>query len=271
MSHAPPLKHGKLECAGLGFTFGGHHRQSPSDLAMELGLGVRLTPSGRISKRAYKPPKRSKSWWEAQVRLYGLKCSKWTVEGMKQVLMVALQKGLIVPDDLARMEQKLEHEYLAADAEFQKRADDARDAKWANLTSDIDKANLDPERFLKPIKSDGGVKVLRGLQGRAQIHQLAERMGLFSQSTDGEGGRYDDRILVLGKHRDDVWREINRISSNVRAQQISRELAEKNEIDDMHRELVKRGDGGDIGGTWHLEMPELTEQYQSGEITWEIV
>jgi hypothetical protein len=105
MSHAPPLKYGKLECYGTGFTFSTHRCESPSALALELGLKPHLTPLGRISKRKHDPPKRSRSWWEAQVRLYGLKCSKWTIDRMKEVLRVALQKGLEVPDDLRRMEQ----------------------------------------------------------------------------------------------------------------------------------------------------------------------
>lgn len=169
------------------------------------------------------------------------------------------------------MEQKLNEEYRAVDAEFQARAAQARDAKWATLTSDVAKADHDPERFLKQVKSDGGVKVLRGLHSRAHIHQTAERMGLFSQSTDGAGGGYGDRILVVGKNNDEVWREINRISSNVRSQILAEEVERENEIDEMHNELVKHGDGGDIGGTWHLDMPELTSMYQSGDVTWVIV
>ena len=77
MSHASSLKHGKLECSGSGFTFASHQRASPSTLAFDLGLQPRLTPSGRISKKQDRP-KHPKSWWEAQVRLYGLKCTKWT-------------------------------------------------------------------------------------------------------------------------------------------------------------------------------------------------
>jgi len=139
------------------------------------------------------------------------------------------------------------------------------------ITSDVAKANHDLTRFLQQLRSDGGVKVLRGLDSRAQFHSAAERLGLVSQSTDGVGGGYSDRILVVGKDGDEVWREINRISADVRAQLRAKEIAQQNEIDEMHRDLVKRGDGGDIGGTWHLDMPELTSNYQKGDITWEIV
>jgi hypothetical protein len=265
MSHAPSLKHGKLECSGSGFTFCSHHREDSSSIAMEVGLQPRLTPSGRISKRQT-VDKRPKSWWEAQVRLYGLKCSDWTINGMRAVLTAALQEGLEVPDDLSRLETNFNEEYRADDARFQARAAQARDRKWAALPSDVAKVDHDPERFLQQLRSDGGVKALRGLFHRAQFHSIAQRMGLFSQSTDGVGGGYDDRILVVGKDRDEVRREINRISTGVHAQLRADEVAQQIEIDQRHRNLVKRGDGGDIGGTWQLDMPELSRIYQSGDV-----
>jgi hypothetical protein len=190
---------------------------------------------------------------------------------MKEVLTDALREGLEVSDDLSRAEQKLMEEYREVDAEFQTRAATARDAKWATLTSDVAKANHDPERFLRQLKSDAGVKALRGINDRAQFHQIAERLGLFSTSTDGEGGGYDDRILVVGEDRDAVWREINRISSNIAAQKVEEKAALHDELEKMHRDLVKHGDGKDIGGTWHLDIPELTDNYRDGEITLEII
>lgn len=187
---------------------------------------------------------------------------------MKSALTVALMNGLEVSNDLNRVEQKLIEEYRTVDAEFQTRALEARDAIWATLTSDVAKANHDPERFLKQVGLEGGVKVLHGLNNRAQFHQIAERTGLFSKSTDGVGGGYSDRILVVGKDVDEVWDEINRISADVRAQLCANEVALQNKIDEMHRDLVKHGDGGDIGGTWHLDMPELSSSYKGGDITW---
>ena len=44
----------------------------------------------------------------------------------------------------------------------------------------------------------------------------------------------------------------------------------RNEIDTAHQRLVQDGNDNDIAGTWYFEMPELTENYQSGDITWEI-
>ena len=118
---------------------------------------------------------------------------------MKEVLATAVRKGLQVPDDLSRVEQKLNAEYHVAEEEFQKRAADARNEKWKTLTSDVAKANLDPERFLRELETKGGVVALQGLHNRAGFHQLAEQMGLVSRSTDGLEGEYEDRILVVGK------------------------------------------------------------------------
>jgi len=268
MSHAPPLKHGKLECSASGFTFSSHGRETPSRIAIELGLQPRLTPSGRISKRK-QIADQPKSWWEAQIRLYGLECSNWTVNGMKQILADALLKGLQVPDNLNILEQNLIRLYCAIDAEFQAALAEAEERKWNALPSDVHRANRDPERFLRQVLSDNSVKVLRGLDHRALFHQTAERLGLFSHSTDGVRGGYNDRILVVGRDRNQVWQEINRIAADVQAQVRVTQVARRRQVGGMHRVVTQGGDA-DVGGTWQLEMPELTSVYQDGDIIWTI-
>jgi hypothetical protein len=273
MTQAPPVKHGKLDCDNHGFSFSSHRRESPGALALDLGLAQPRTPSGRISKRKHTPQKRSKGWWEAQVRLYGLKCSKWTIEGMKDVIKAALQReiNLEPPAELVKAEQRMKKEYDVVNVQFQRRAAVARNDKWNRLTTDVERANLDVERFLRELLTEGGIKVLRGLNNRAQLHHTAERMGLFSTSTDGVGESYDGRILVVGQDRDAVWQEIHQISAKVATQNQANKHARQQEVDAIHKSLVSHGDGGDIGGTWSLEMPKLTSEYQNGDIEMEIV
>src|SRR5271165_6397672 len=78
----PPLVHAKFECVGDGLTVSGHKRVSQTELELALGI-QKPSPNGREKIIVEKRPK---SWWEAQVRLYGLKCSKWTIDSMKKVL-----------------------------------------------------------------------------------------------------------------------------------------------------------------------------------------
>lgn len=269
MSRAPPLKHGKLECYGNGLTFASHLRVSPSTLAVQTGLQPKLTPSGRISKNQTLE-KRPKSWWEAQVRLYGLKCSKWTVEGCKEVLKTALEKGLTVSADLQRVEERLDREYGLANAEFQKQIAAEKNEKYITLTTDVQKANYDPKRFLGETVVKGGIKVLRGLNSRASVHQAAEQLGLFSTSTDGPDGGYDGRILVVGRNSDEVWREIHRIGREVKVKQVAMRQERADETEERHQKLLKTGDGGDVSGQWVLDMPEVTSSYADGDITMDI-
>jgi len=189
---------------------------------------------------------------------------------MKQVLETAVRNDLQVPDDLARIEQKLNDEYRVLDKEFQKRTIDAKYEKWKTLTSDVAKANLDPEQFLRELESKGGVVALHGLRNRRQFHQLAEEMGLESQSTNGPRGGYEDRILVVGKEWDQVWAKIRRINATIQSDKQARENARQKEINTAHQRLVQDRNDNDIGGTWYFEMPELTKSYHSGDITWEI-
>jgi hypothetical protein len=60
----PPLKYGKFECSGDGFTFSSHRRADPSTIAIELGHENGPPPAGRISKKQT-TTKHPKSWWEA--------------------------------------------------------------------------------------------------------------------------------------------------------------------------------------------------------------
>jgi hypothetical protein len=269
MTHAPPLKHDKFECTASGFTFASYARAIPSHIATCLGIQPLLTSSGRIRKNQ-NIPKHTKPWWEAQVRLYGLKCSKWTVEGMKQVLAAAIKKDLEVPADLKRMEEKLMGDYIKLDAEFQKRKDQERNEKWKSLNSDVAKANLDPDRFLQELREKGGVVALRGLHNRQKIHQCAERLGLVSRSTDGPAGNYGDRILVVGTSSDQMWQKIHSIDVRVTAARQTAKQARQKEIDEAHRRLVLQGNDSDIMGTWYFDMPNLSASYGEGDITWEI-
>jgi hypothetical protein len=106
MTAPPVLKHGKFECSDSGLTVAGHKRAPLADITHAL--------SGRVEKRTIKKKatekveKQPKSWWEAQVRLYGLECNKWTIGHMQAVLQTAVESGYLeVPEDLKKVEKML--------------------------------------------------------------------------------------------------------------------------------------------------------------------
>jgi hypothetical protein len=103
-----PVVYKKFECAGNGLTVSGHRRASLNTLKSALGLET----NGQILKDGKKKvEKRPKSWWEAQVRLYGLKCTKWTIDRMKKVLMEAVRSEIEVSVDVKVLEERLNNEY----------------------------------------------------------------------------------------------------------------------------------------------------------------
>ena len=116
MTQPSPLKDQTFEYNGKGLTFNGHHRESPTSLEFALGIRTlgRILPGGGKKIIAEKHPK---SWWEAQVRLYGLKCSKWTVENMKRVLSDSVKEGIEVSLKIKEVEKRLSKEYAELEKE----------------------------------------------------------------------------------------------------------------------------------------------------------
>ena len=84
------LKYREFECRGKGLTFSSHPRATQLEIMAALVEKYRATVDGRITKPSQGDDTYSKTWWEAQVRLYGLKCSDWTEEGMMKTLMDAI-------------------------------------------------------------------------------------------------------------------------------------------------------------------------------------
>jgi hypothetical protein len=110
MSELRPLKYGELECKGNGLTYRSYSRATPAQIIAALSQTSQPTDPGRVSKST-KPEGHSKAWWEAQVRLYGFKCSNWTIDGMKEVLMDAVVASFKVPAELQGVEEQLNHDY----------------------------------------------------------------------------------------------------------------------------------------------------------------
>jgi hypothetical protein len=181
----PPsaLKFEKFECRGKGLLFAGNQRESPTGLKFALGILTlgRILPGGgeKIIKEKY-----PKTWWEAQVRLYGLKCSKWTVENMKQVLCHAVEAGIEVSEEVKELEERLNKEY--AELEKENKSPKATD----NRHPTSKKTALAPQAITKTINSaDAGQKPspildARSINNPSRAKQLATINRLHSALLD---------------------------------------------------------------------------------------
>jgi hypothetical protein len=106
----PPLKYKKFEYDSEGLTVSGYERSSEDELENELAI-AEAKAQGKVVFLS----QRRRDWWEAQVRLYGLKCSKWTIDGMKSVLSDALDEGIEVSAEIKALEERLAKEYSTMD------------------------------------------------------------------------------------------------------------------------------------------------------------
>ena len=114
MSEPRPLKYGEFECKGKGLIYASYARATPAQLLAAL---VESTPSAKngISKTTTKHEEHSKEWWQAQVRLYGFKCPKWTIKGMKKVFMEKIVSTVKIDAELEGIESQLDRDYMRID------------------------------------------------------------------------------------------------------------------------------------------------------------
>jgi hypothetical protein len=99
----------KFEYTDDGLTFSGHTRATPPELELALCSTVTSNVPGRGGEN------HTKSWWEAQIRLYGLKCSKWTIDEMKKVLHNAVKEGIEISPEIDALEKDVEAKHAKAE------------------------------------------------------------------------------------------------------------------------------------------------------------
>ena len=130
MSEPRPLKYGDFECKGQGFTYASYARATPAQLLTAL---AEPRPSANaIGKTTSQHEDHSKDWWEAQIRLYGFKCPKWTVKGMKAVFLEKIVSALKVDAKLEGIERQLNHDYMRID---QKKGSSSASASSGNRSA----------------------------------------------------------------------------------------------------------------------------------------
>jgi hypothetical protein len=190
MAPPTPIIYKKFECAGDGLTVSGHRRVSPDDLKSALGL----IQDGSTEKHP-------KSWWEAQVRLYGLKCNRWTIDGMKKVLLDAVNSTIEVPAEINALEERLNNEYVASlnfenhDTDHDDTSDMEGDTEYdpMKLTREILRltsfgANTTPEDRAKMASEfkDNMNKTADALRDR-QLTKMNRQHALLLASSEGAG------------------------------------------------------------------------------------
>jgi len=106
-----PVRQNKFEYGDMGFKYLSYTQATPNEIrtALDRPLTSRIA---KINKRKY-----PRNWWEAQVRLYGIQCPKYTVEEMKGILTRELG-GLTVSPKIQEMEAGMGNEYQVSAKEW---------------------------------------------------------------------------------------------------------------------------------------------------------
>ncbi|TFK51282.1 hypothetical protein OE88DRAFT_1659163 [Heliocybe sulcata] len=205
----PRLKSGKFECDWDGLTVKGHSLADEWTIKYHLGMIVNHTPRGNISKRqpSERDLKKPKAWWEAQMVFYNLKKGS-SISAMQDILRTAIAtRALSVPESTRALEAKLKQEYI----ELSKKA---ADDNWSACTTDEERVNLDPERFLRETfdrkkAPPVDLYVIKGRQylDRFGVHQAAEKLTLQTQSADAydEEGKVWTRWVIVGRDSAQVY------------------------------------------------------------------
>ena len=231
----PPLKYKEFECTGKGLTYCGHRRANTLSLKNALGLTNRRHPK-----------RRSKEWWEAQIKLYDLSNSGRTVESMKETLVGELNNagrgGIPVPVELKQIEERLDEAYEMLVVAYREKSRVEEETRRM-------RTELEQERRQPMDRGHANLNHGKGTFDSMPPLQASDGQITSSPSVeeveDASGNKFDSR----------------------ESKQSLKEITE------MHQRCLRRGDGGYISGQWKFVCPELQEfdpDIDNGHMTWQI-
>ena len=259
-----PLKYKNLTYFVNGFTWSQHTRADTATVVNALKISDAPETAG-ISKS--KAAQMKKTWWEAQVRLYGLQCTDFSENGCREVLVKALARGpLEVRKDIKDAEVRLKMEYnkkIDEEKDKQLRLNHELDMKYLAATTDESKAGLKPERFLREKFTVEKVEfvVLRDITGSySELESAVKKLDLHKRLL-----RYQCQIYIIAKDVEILNRERQRLIEEAAEEKAQTDKGICEEFDKERQELLKNsGDGGSPSGRWNLCMPEYSAQCLDG-------
>lgn len=229
-------------------------------------LTPKLTKKGTTAVHQPYIPKQHSDYWKAQCVFRGLPHSGRTVKALQDSLRDPTKREMVA--ELAELEKRMNEEFLTKNAA-------ARDEQWKALDT-LGKAEKDPNRFLKETFPPGERKIgpiILKTHHRQELHIAAEKLGLCTQSTDAPksvgGGRGPPRWIVLGRRQTHVAAKIQEIERE--ALQAKRQLqeAQDEEAEEAHAKIIsqlRRGEGWDVTGSWHIKCPNIEGDYNTEDI-----
>lgn len=195
-----------FQCRGNGLEYCGQHYVHDVKGYLPL-LEPKRTKAGSIAVHQPHISPQPKRWWQAQCAFRGL-----SVNGNKIELQNRLREI-----GTASMLPELKQEEERLNADWREKESRAKEAVWRALTTNEEKAEGDPVRFLQEFFRDQRQRVVVLKTTKyATIHRAAENHGLEFRDTaipiaaDAENERGDrlDGWIVIGRSELDVCRKI---------------------------------------------------------------
>jgi hypothetical protein len=215
-----------------------------------------------------KPVRRS--WWEAQVHLYGLKCpgysSSWNIANMVKALSNALKSpgGLQVSPEVQEVELRSKRRY----PEYKKRYIEDEPKRLA-AQKERERINAALQHASKPTASKPAIQETRTPVPVVAAEPKEDGEPMETDTSDdasSDDDSSDDDSSVQGP----IDKTDTETSLAARDEQLRTMIK-------LHDQLLKdEGPGKNIAGTWHLDCPHLTLKYckdkvhQHQKIIWNI-
>ena len=224
-------------------------------------LTPKLTAKGTIAVHQPRIQKQHSDYWKAQCVFRGLPHSGRTVKALQDSLRDPTKKEMVA--ELAELEKRMNEEFLTKNAA-------ARDEQWKTLDT-LGKAEKDPKRFLEETFPPGERKtnaIILKTHSRQALHIAAEKLGLSTKSTDAPksaGCRLGPtRWIVIGQNQRDVAAKIQEIDREALRAKLQLQEAQDEAIEEAHAKIIsqlRRGEGWDVTGSWHIKCPKIEQDY----------
>ncbi|KUJ09437.1 uncharacterized protein LY89DRAFT_741148 [Mollisia scopiformis] len=226
------------------------------------------TKCGAIAKHQPKKPRGQPAmWWKAQCIFRGLN-AKGSIADLQNTLRG--HEDDRVCDAIVRLSEKAKKDFDVKDTK-------QKDHNWLNTLSEDEKAQKDPERYLKE-KFKQGEKSKEIVQFRAYstkwLHEIAKELGLECRTTrEPSRSMWSavDYLAIVGQDKEVVEKKIQSIDKE--SERMRREAEEERErqekiAKDNERQKEQAREAAltkckdwDVTGIWKIDCPSITKTY----------
>jgi hypothetical protein len=244
---------GKVQYSDDGLTCNSYHRESPETIKKALNpIDTLVDGTPNVQ------PKRRRSWWEAQCRLYGIRSEEKTVAAFKENLASRLQNfgTLHITEDMKTTEFQLKRSYEHC-VEYERQKEES--AENAGIL----------EQPLRPVTTYKSRDVIKMFDSKED----GTDMSAEAREAEREAARRERYLRLPEEYRKKI--EAEEAAGKKKAKDALEAQIEN--MTTLHSYLLEHGRQGiDIEGRWQMNCPEITldwchnDDHEHQEMFWNI-